>query len=141
MFFSPPGVVAVWDTLDGSGSDFNITLSGLKINNNKYFSISTDNTTITLTKSGWYKFTFRTTFLGLSVADRYFCSLEKNGVTDAALMYADFPVMDEWETDASVYVQSDGNDVYNFNCRSINADSFTVAVGQDYNQIVLEFVP
>jgi hypothetical protein len=140
IFFSPPGVVAIWDSLYGGGDNFDIAARDIQITHNKYFSISTDNTTITLTKSGWYEFTIRTTFYSLSAADRYTLELQKNGVSEAFFVYLNYPASTYWEISSSVFVQSDGDDEFVFNCESSGSDTFFISANQDYNQLILEFV-
>ena len=137
-----PNVVALWETITRSGptDDFILSFSSIQLNHSNYFSMSNGNTTITLTRSGWYKFTIRTMLIGLTTTDDYYFNIEKNGAFSNALLYTSNPPTISRCITAVAYVESDGNDEFIFRCFDIGADPFGVTPTQKYNQLALEFV-
>ena len=132
-------LLAVWEEIYGGGSNFYIEFSDNQINTTEFFSMSDGNTSITLTQSGWYKFSFNIIFIGLITPETYQLVAEKNGGTYEALQYVVDPPAAYCSVIAKCYVLSDGDDVFKFRCFS-SFDSFGVDGNQNYNQVSLEFI-
>ncbi len=132
-------LLAVWEDVHGSGGNFYLDFSNNQINTTEFYSMSDGNTSITLTQSGWYKFSFNILISGLVTPETYQLVAEKNAGVYEALLYLVDPPAPYWTVVANCYVLSDGDDIFKFRCFS-GFDTFTINPNQNYNQVSLEYV-
>ncbi len=132
-------LVAVWEDLSGSGTNFNIVLNNNQVNNSEYFSMADGNTSVILTQPGWYKFTISICWTSLDSEEIYHLQVLKNGIVFKNLEYLE-NVTNFYNTiNNFVYVFSDGDDIINIRCFSGSGHS-SISDLQAYNQITLEYV-
>ncbi len=132
-------LLAVWEDISGVGGNFYLEFSNNQLNTTEFYTMSEGNTSITLTQSGWYKFSFNILISGLVSPETYQLVAEKNGGVYEALLYLVDPPAPYWTVVANCYLLSDGNDIFKFRCFS-SFDTFTVNPNQNYNQVSLEYV-
>jgi hypothetical protein len=132
-------IVAVWETIGGSGTTFNLTLGDIQVNNSEYFTLADGNSTIHLLQHGWYRFNIRVLWSGLSGAFVYVLEMYKNGANIGILESIGNPSTTSHRISAFIYVCSNGTDY--FSIRSNSGDSHNIyTIDQDYNQVSLEYV-
>ncbi len=132
-------LVAVWDGLNGVGTEFNVSFSDIQLNNSDYFTMDSNNETITLDVRGWYKVTIITTWISLDVTNKYYFRYHRNGEIEGFPGYLEYPEEATVSLSISYYIYSVGNDTTYFHCHSSLADSFGLAANQGYNQAILEY--
>lgn len=136
-------LVAIWESLSGYGAPsatFHVALGDMILNNDEYFSLSASNTSVNLTTAGWYRFTIRLLWEGLLAAFAYKLEIEKNGALLETPVRIDNWLDTYYHVMAVVYVYSDGNDTFKLRCISGGATFDIYTTGQDYNQVVVEYV-
>ncbi len=132
-------LVAVWESLTGTGTNFLITLDDIKINQSDFFSLIASNTSVILTRVGWYRFSIRALWSGLSSSSWYRLQIEKNGGSWETIHYVQDPQATNYYIDTFTYVLSDGDDQFRFRCDT-SGPGFQILSGQVYNQMILEYV-
>ena len=132
-------LVGIWDELEGSGTDFNLTFQDLEYQNSEYFSLSTANDTITLLQEGWYKFTIATTWISLDSSNYYDLYAKRNGTTIHGLVEISYPPSAVFTTYLVFFVYSEGNDDVWIECQS-SGDTYQVAPNDQFNHAYLEYV-
>ncbi len=141
LFPSPDtSIVAIWENVSGSGDDFYLNISENQLTHTEYSSLADANTSINLLQTGWYKFNLKFILGGLLPTDSYEFTALKNGALLEGLYYIPGPQSTFWTVNVVLYVLSDGDDVINFRWYSHDYDTFSVAINQAFNQIVLEYV-
>ena len=134
------GIVGLWEAIESDQLFlFTLILNDIRTNDSDFFSLNNPNTTLSLKQVGWYKASFRFILVSLVVSNPYGVQIWKN-----SLLYHE---MEFTATETSkeindyVYLYSDGNDEYHFECYdAMLSDSFWVITSQQYNQFVLEYV-
>ncbi|MHA1110797.1 MAG: hypothetical protein ACTSRE_06815 [Promethearchaeota archaeon] len=134
-------LIGVWENLEGSGTDFNITFQNPQYQNNEYFSLSTTNTTFNLLLEGWYKLTISTTWTSLDPTEVYRAYVMKNGVTHSAIFEMWHPAEIQMKLDVELYLYSNSTDSYHIHCyESGFTDPFGLATNQIFNTAYLEYI-
>ena len=126
-------LVAIWDTVTGSGTDFNLTLLGIVFNQSEYFDLTDTYTKIHLLKPGWYRFSLKCILNGIVPGAYYSCSLWKNDERIERFWYTNTPTGVSYHMiNAIVYAYSDGDDF--FNIRADSGSTFSIFGKAEYNQ-------
>jgi len=136
-------LVAIWDNLTGIGTpstSFFIGLYDIQLNNSEYFSLSGNNINVQLTKVGWYRFTIRLLWSGTISGIDYRLYIYKNSFILECLAFVYYATTFYSCVDSFVYAYSDGDDIFAFQCYTPGATPFWLHAGQEYNQLVLEYV-
>lgn len=134
-------LVAIWESMHGVGapsSNYFIGFDDIKLNKSEYFSLSVSNTSLNLTKPGWYRLTLRFLWSSLVGGTFYFLEIQKNGGLLENL-HRVVGVDEYYLINAVVYIYSDGNDIFRFRCQTPGAP-FDVFSVQQYNQFVIEYI-
>ena len=133
-------VVGLWETIEGGpASSYYLEFGDIQINESGYFNLTGANRNLTLTQPGWYKFSIRFLWDDLSTGQSYLLRLYKNSTIEHIIDYYQWPASNHRAVDKSIYVQSDGDDVFYFQCFTTSV-SHQVGSQQEYNQLVLEYV-
>jgi len=140
-----PGIAAIWESLTCAPRLFKnpdeISVSDIRVNNSEYFNLQSNLYGIVLIKSGWYRFTIRFLWADLATGETYRLESQKNGALHEVLERYVHNAADQYYMFSTVgYISSDGNDVLWFECSYDGTDSFWIHSGQEYNQLVLEYV-
>jgi len=132
-------LVAIWESMHGGqAAIYFIGFDDIKLNKSEYFSLSVSNTSLNLTKPGWYRFTLRVLWNNLIGGNVYYLEIQKNGVLLETLDRA--VGLDSYHLITTVvYIYSDGNDIFRFRCWS-SSPPFGIHSDQGYNQFVIEYV-
>jgi hypothetical protein len=142
-------LVGLWDELDYN-TDFTpyiTTYNWLleyrenRINNSDYFSVSNNNTRITLLKPGWYRIHLSMELWSIDANQTYLIIILKNGVQEFYLLYHKASATPEpayVSFDSSAFLYSNGTDYFEIRGYGFG-DPFFVG-GQIYNQLTIEFV-
>ena len=132
-------VVAIWDSLWGSGVDFNITLTQNALNKSGYYHLSDSDTVLHLTKAGWYRLTYKFVWMGLVSTDEYRLWLQKNGVNHELIWWVNLPTSTYEEVNGVVYAYSDGTDFFSLRSTA-TVDLHNIFTSGYANQFTLEYV-
>ena len=135
---SDNNLLALWETITGTGTSFFLNFSDNQVNQSEFFSMTDGNTSIALTNIGWYKFTLTLVLIDLSPIDYYQIAVVKNTVVQEFIFYIDDPQSLFWMVQTTYYMFSDGDDIFKFWCMAF--DSFSVTLTQSYNHASLEYV-
>jgi len=142
-------LVGLWDELDYN-TDFTpyITTNNWlleyrenRINNSDYFSVSNNNTRITLLKPGWYRIQLTMILWSIDAGYMYWIIILKNGVQEFYLFYDKTPTILDSDLllfDSSAFVYSNGTDYFEIRGYAFS-DPFYPG-SQIYNQLTIEFV-
>ncbi len=133
-------VVGLWETIEGGpASSYYLEFDDIQINESGYFNLTGASRNLTLTQQGWYKFSIRFLWESLSTSQSYRLRLYKNSTIEHVIDYYQFPASNYRAVDKSIYVYSDGDDVFYFQCFTTSL-SHEVSSQQQFNQLVLEYV-
>lgn len=133
-------VVGLWETIESpTAASYYLEFDDIQINESDYFNLTAGGTNLTLTQPGWYRLNIRFLWTGLSGAQSYFFRLYKNSSILHELDYVQFPPNQYRAVDKTVYVYSDGDDVFSFFCITSSV-AHSISPNQENNQFVLEYV-
>ncbi len=136
-------VVAVWDSLSslgGPAASYYIAFSDMRVNNTTYLPLNQTNSTIVLTRSGWYRLTIRCLLRSLTDGAIYWLSVQQNGSDYEILERLEYSGSDGYHgINAVVYIPSTGTTEYRLSC--FGGATFEIYTGsQNYNQLAIEYV-
>jgi hypothetical protein len=132
-------LVAIWDTVTGSGTDFNLTLLGIVYNHSEYFDLTETYTKIQVLNAGWYRFSLKCILNGVTAGNYYSFSLFRNDARIERFWYSQTPTGVTYHmVNAIVYAHSDGDDF--FTIRGDSGAFFSILGQAEYNQLVLEYI-
>ncbi len=132
-------LVAIWDHVTGSGTEFNLTFTAIEFNRSEYFDLTETYTKIQLLKAGWYRFSLKCILNGVTAGNYYSFSLYRNDTRIERFWYSQIPTGVSYPmVNAIVYAHSDGDDF--FTIRADSGASFSILGQAEYNQLVLEYV-
>ncbi len=133
-------VVGLWETVEGGpASSYFLEFDDIQINESGYFNLTGANRNFTLTQQGWYKFSIRFLWESLSTTQGYRLRLYKNSTLEHEVDYYQFPASNYRHVDKTIYIYSDGDDVFYFQCFTTSIPH-QVSSQQQFNQLVLEYV-
>ena len=132
-------LVAVWDQLTGSGTDFNLTLLAITVNRSEYFELTETFTKITLIEEGWYRFSLKCLFTNINPGNNYSCSLYRNDEKIERFWFS------QTLTGTSYHMCSGIVYVYSFpyeyfNIRATGGAFFSILGQAEYNQLAVEYI-
>ena len=133
-------VVGIWEGMEGTGSNYNISLTTPQLSESGFFTLNEGDTALQLTTMGWYRFSIKFLWNGLDSTDVYWGEVLKNGVTDEIICFVNHPNGTSYMVETFLYVHSDGDDIFKLNCYSSISDSFSLYSDLAFNEFVLEYV-
>jgi len=144
-------LVGLWDNLNentdyapyDSGDDFLLSLNQISLNDSNYVSVSSGNTRFVLKQAGLYKITLNVLFQTIENGSLYFVYLRKNGNIErlmARIVIWGNPSPTNYYAKSSLYVNSNGKDYFEINCKSYYGLPFSVSGSNQYNQLSIEYV-
>ena len=133
-------VVGLWETVEGGpATSYYLEFDDIQINESGYFNLTGANRNFTLTQQGWYKFSIRFLWEDLSTGQSYLLRLYKNSTIHKIVDYYQWTTFYKHAVDKSVFVYSDGDDVFYFQCFTSSV-AHQVSSQQEYTQLILEYV-
>ncbi len=127
-------LVAVWDQLSGSGTDFNFTLLGITFNRSEYFELTDTYRKITLIEEGWYRFSLKCFFTNINPGNNYSCSLYRNDERIERFWFSETPTGTNYHMcNAIIYTYSFPYEY--FNIRASGGAFFSILGQAEYNQL------
>lgn len=133
-------LVAVWDTVTGSGgTDFNLTLLAITFNRSEYFELTDTYRKITLIEEGWYRFSLKCLFTNINPGNNYSCSLYRNNERIERFWFSQTPTGTSYHMCSGIVYAYSFPYEY-FNIRAEGGAFFSILGQAEYNQLVLEYV-